>query len=130
QKRYHDYTNIGEKVANVEALTLELKKLNQDYADMVENYAKEAAPKRRDAIRQKWLSEEITNIKLNKLEYLLQYRQASEPKTATVPALVNVKRSIWGPEREDTPHSVTQAFKELGSAVINDVWAIGQKVSD
>ncbi len=130
QTRHNDYRNIGEKMAEKEKLSSELKEINQNYRHMVENYLKEVSPERREEIKQKLLYKGMREVNLKSLDYLLQYKQADEPKTATVPALVNLKHSIWGPGREDTPHSVKQAFKELGMAVINDVWAVGQKISE
>jgi hypothetical protein len=127
QERHHHYQEICQKVAKEKALRQELALLNKAYEDTVNRYA-EAKPESCEEIKQTYLSKEMMDPKLESVEHLLRYKQVEKTSIATASALINVKRSIMGPRKEDTPHSVGEAFKGLGKAILDDVWSAGEKL--
>lgn len=128
QDRYRNYNNINQKLAQKKKLRKDLKELNLEYKNTVEKYIHQAPSEKRSELRKELLSEKMINPKLHGLEYLLQYKQVEKPLSVTVPALVDVKRSIWGPKKESTPRSVKEAFNNLGSAILEDTFSVGEKL--
>jgi len=130
QARHHHYQEICQKIEEEKALRNELAQLNKTYEDTVNDDANKASPQRREEIKRRYLSKEMMDPKFQSVEHLLRYKQIEKTSVATVSALVNVKRSIAGPRKDDTPKSVGEAFKGLGRAMLDDIWSVGEKLFD